>query len=140
MTGYVTHTPSPRLKLLGFSQLSQMVKVPHLNLAQFDLDWGHQVPWKKVVEEWKQEQLEWALWRMKEKRWQQLEQQQEHIWATQDQQQRKKVWTSLTPSTHTSPTATSTNPGKPPHMPSTLMAPQCIKQLSELLPPTSFHT
>ena len=71
---YVTCTPSHRPKLLGFLQLSQMVKVPHLNLTQFDLDWGRQVPWKRVVEEWKQEQLEWVAWRTKEKRRRQLKQ------------------------------------------------------------------
>ena len=56
--GYITRNLLCRPKLLGFLQLSQMVKGPHLNLAQFDLNWGHQIPWQKVVEEWKQEQLE----------------------------------------------------------------------------------
>ena len=74
-----------------------MVKGPHLNLAQFDLDWGHQIPWQKVVEEWKQEQLEQVSWRTKEKRWRQLKQWREHIQVTRDQQQRTKTWTSLTP-------------------------------------------
>ena len=127
MTGYVTCAPLCRPKLLGFLQLSQMVKGPHLNLAQFDLDWGHQVPWRKVVEEWKQEQLEQASWRTKEKRQRQLEQQWEHIWATWDWQQRMKTWNSSTPSTSTSCTATSTNQASPPHTLSTLTAPQCIE-------------
>ena len=68
-----------------------MVKVPHLNLAQFNLDWGRQVPWKKVAEEWQQEQLERAAWRTKEKRQQQLEQWHEHIQAIWDWQQRMKT-------------------------------------------------
>ena len=119
---------------------AQTVKTPHLNLAQFDLDWGHQVLWKKVVEEWKQEQLERASWRIREKRQRQLEQQCEHIRVTRDQQQRTKTWTSSTPSTPSSRTAPSTSQISPPRTPVTLTAPQCIKQLSNLIPPTSFRT
>ena len=136
--GYVIRNPSQRTKLLGFSQLSQTVKGTHPNLAQFDLNWGRQVPWQKVVEEWKQEQLEWASWRIREKRQRQLELRREHIRATQDQQQRTKMWTSSTPNTHSSRTALFTPQISPPHTPVTLTAPQCIEQLSDLIPPTSF--
>ena len=74
------------------------------------------------------------------KRWQQLEQRCKHIQATQDQQQRTKTWTSSTLNTHTSCTATSMPQISPPCTPVTLMAPQCIEQLFDLIPPTSFHT
>ena len=61
------HVPlsSRRPKFLGFSQLAQSVKTPHLDLSRFDLEWGPRKPWAQVVKEWRGEQLTIAAERRK---------------------------------------------------------------------------